>query len=387
MGLEELKWPRPEELIKIASERDLTSEELLAEKSASFFAPVRMLSIAKGSNEYPKEVYVRTGYNILRELDEFEDASRSVSIGDKTWAIGRFTFVIGEVARLNGHKKGIENIIRGDDFQSVTKRMVAGAADERARVFIEQFGRGHVLRDLYEIGKEENGKKIQEAIADCTRSMAFGMTTFLEKGPIQTEEQLENYCFQVAGRIGSGLLNKLVEYRDVDKNGLPVKLDDGLAEKLGEFLQLTNISKNIHSDYKEGREFLPNDWRTRDVSFNYMVEGKGVVAQDSRRKMLEKILNLAERNFGDSVRYLTSIPNELSGYKVFCLIPLITAQKTIENMKAPGAAERVFKGEPDAVKIPYGIKGIIDFSYNIAKFDNGNRTNEWLDKYACNPQN
>lgn len=380
MALEKvvLYWPKPQDLIAKANRgEDLTSDELLALKSVSFYAPIKLLEIARGNNEKPKEFYVRTGYNILRELDECEDASSQILIiEDKKWIIDRLSFTIGEVVRKDPNgAKGIEEIIRGDEFRSVTQKLIKGAVDERAKIFVEQFGKGTVLRELYEIGKGQNGKDIKEAIDYCVKSMADGMTVFLEKGPIETVSQLHNYCYQVAGRIGSGFLNKLVKLED------GIQLSDELAEKFGEFLQLTNIAKNIRSDYNEGRRFFPREYRRRDVSYENMMDGKGLDSQEARKKMLEKVLNLAESNFSPSVKYIQSIPQELSGYKSFCLIPLIMAKRTIETMRE-AEAERVFKGEEEAIKIPhFDTFNIIDFAYGIAKYQEGINANNWLEEF------
>ena len=61
------------------------------------------------------------------------------------------------------------------------------------------------------------------------------------------------------------------------------------------------------------------------------------------------------------------------------------AQKTIENMHEAGA-ERVFRGEEHAVKIPYGIKNILEFSDKIVTYENGKNANGWLDEYKKDPR-
>ena len=378
-----LVWPRQEELI---GKNELTSEELLALKSVSFYAPIKMLELGRGQREGEnKEKCVQTAYNILRLLDEAEDASKLLTVDDKKWIIEKFSFVIGEIVRKTNGSKGIEDIIKGSDFQSVTKKLKEGAADKTARVFVEQFGTGNVLRDLYGISTQPHGTEIQEAIHYAVETMATGMKVFLEKGPIETVDQLHTYCYRVAARIGSAFLNKLVEFKDRDIQGNPVILDDELAERFGEFLQLTNIIKNVRSDYKEDRRFFPREYRRRDVSYEYMMDGGGVDAEEAKEKMLEKMLSLAELNFKDSVKYVQSISEHISGYRAFCLIPLITAKKTLEHMRKEGA-EKVFIGEKDAIKIPYGIQGIVDFSYGLVKNEEGKHTNEWLNEFAQKPE-
>ncbi len=386
-GLQEIVWPRPEEILEVAKTRDLSSEELLALKSASFFGPIKLFGIAKGKKEVDKEPYVRTGYNCLRELDEGEDASnKRLSVDDKTFIINKLKYVIGEVVRMNGNGGKIEELIRGNDFRTVTEMIINGAVNpdetvnDKARTFVEHFGRGVVLRELYGYDKS-----VREAIDYCVRSMGDGMIQFLQRGPIQTEEQLNDYCYHVAGRIGSGLLNKLIKLKDVDSKGRPIILDDAGAEKAGEFLQLVNILKNVRMDYEEGRRFFPQQFLPREISFEYMINGKGLDASDARRTVLDRVLKLAEGKFGHVVEYGISIPPNLSGYKSFFIVPVITAKKTIENIRLIGA-ESLFRGEQKAIKIPYGIKDIMQFSYNLATYEDGQHANKWLDAFANKPE-
>lgn len=399
MGIEDFKLLRPNEIMQIASQRVLTSSELLPLASRSFSISIAMLEYAKGNDEANKRPYVEMAYNLLRALDEIEDASKELNDEEKRRVINRLAVIVGEVTRREPNGKGIEDIIGGNDFRSIIKRAMDGAVDEEKRVFLKHFGRGVVLKDLYEIGREERGKEIKEAMDYCIQGMAHGMTKYLGR-PIQAVEELKEYCYHVAGRIGSGFLNKIVELRDTKTEELkdekgniikikkPVVLRGDLAEKFGEYLQETNIAKNIYTDYKEGRRFLPDKWRRRDVAFETMMDlnEKGIGPEDARQKMFKYILDFIEKNFADSVDYAKSIPPHLSGYKVFCLISLITAQKTWEHLRAAGA-DRVFAGEESATKIQYGIKNILEFSYNIACFEEGKHADNWLENYKSNPDN
>ncbi|MDO8508117.1 MAG: squalene/phytoene synthase family protein [Nanoarchaeota archaeon] len=378
-------WPRPYEIIQKSQRGEtLTSDDLLAVKSVSFYSPIKLLGISRGKNESDKEIHVRTTYNLLRELDESEDAPDTLSNNDKVWVINRLSYLIGEVVRRDpAHSGGIEDLINGEDLQSVTKKLVDNAIDDKARVFVEHFGKGIVLRDLYEIGKEPKGREIRESIDYCVKSMADGMTRFLERGPIQTKEQLHDYCFHVAGRIGSGFLNRLIEYKDPVK-GKIIRLNDNLAQKFGEYLQLTNISKNIRTDFKENRRFFPREFIPKEVSYEYMMDGKGVDAESARQKVLNDVLLLAENNFDSSVEYIKSIPQSLSGYRAFCAVPLIMANRTIQNMRNAGA-EKVYRGEDIAIKMQDNIMNIIDFAHYIVKQENGKSLDKFMEEYIKNP--
>lgn len=401
MGLEEIVWLRPQKIIEISKERTLTSEELLVLKSSSFFLPIKLLTIAKGDDEEYKEPYVRVAYNIFRELDECEDVpiksngekKQREIINERLGMITRFSYIVGEVVKRDySIERRIEDIIQGDDLRSVTKWLTENEPKEDGKVFAEHFGRGIVLRELYEIGKEgEIGKDIKKALDYSLKSMADGMSFFIDKGPIETYRQLDNYCEYVAGKVGKTFLNELVKLKDLerlklkDKSGnLITTLDDKLAELFAKFLQLTNMAKNVRPDYEEGRKFFPGEWIHKGISYESMMDGLTIGAQQVRNEVLYKILSTTSAKFYPSLDYVKSIPKELSGYRAFCLFPLILAEKTIENMRSAGP-ERVFKGDEDAIKIPYGIDAIKDFTYNIVKFEKGEHLDNWLEKYKENP--
>ncbi len=389
MGLEELGWPTPpaelfiwpsqKELIEISKKRDLTSDELLALKSRSFFKPIQLLHFAKGDDEFDKRLVVTIAYNIMREQDEGEDASKNLSIEDKVWSIQRFSYIVGDVVRRDPNGRGIDFIINSSDFQTLTQKLIQGASDEFAKAFVEQFGKGTVLKDLYNLGKEQDGKSMKEAIDYCTKSMAVGMITFLERGPIETVNQLHNYCYWIAGRIGSGLLNKLLELKD------KVKLDDNLAERFGKFLQLINITKNVRADYIEGRRFIPGELIHGNISYEYMMDGKGLDAQYRKKEVFDKMVKFIEDNIGASIDYIKSVPSKLSGYKAFCDFCFLLGQMTLQKMKESGA-ERVFNGDEDAIKVQHSIKSLTDLSYGIVKYKGGIYANEFLEEYGQNPK-
>ncbi|MBI2448791.1 hypothetical protein HYV49_00665 [Candidatus Pacearchaeota archaeon] len=54
---------------------------------------------------------------------------------------------------------------------------------------------------------------------------------------------------------------------------------------------------------------------------------------------------------------------------------------TLQNMKEAGA-DRVFKGEEEAIKVQHGIKSLTNLSYGIVKYKGGIYANDFLDEYG-----
>jgi len=371
-GLEQ--WKRPEELMKLAAQREenkecLSSDELLMLKSRSFYGPILFLELLKGPEESSKRAEIRNLYNQLRELDTIED-NTSLSVNEKCELIDRFTYVVAESARINGsNSKSVEDIIRGDELRTVTaalERSISKKNDEK--IFTRHFGFGPVIRELYSFDQDTKSD-IDYAVG----RMATGMKNFLKRGEMQTKEQLKEYCFYVAGSIG-GFLKRLVKKRD------NVDLNENKGERFGEFLQLVNIIKNTREDYNEGRIFLPRELRPNDMSYMTLMNDSGESAKTARESMFENTINMAESNWNDVISYIQSIPASISGYKSFTLISLIAARESIETMRRAGA-EEVFAGKETAIKYQGGILPIMKFSAGIVSVSSSSRTNDWLSAY------
>jgi len=95
----------------------------------------------------------------------------------------------------------------------------------------------------------------RRAIARAVGLMLEGMLVEIEHGAsTRTRSQVDKYCFYVAGTVGI-LLNHLFQ------GALGTKAERELMEEdavsFGKALQLVNIIKDFHQDWREGRCFWP----------------------------------------------------------------------------------------------------------------------------------
>ncbi|HEY8584653.1 MAG TPA: phytoene/squalene synthase family protein [Capillimicrobium sp.] len=91
----------------------------------------------------------------------------------------------------------------------------------------------------------------REAFADFCR----GMRDDLEAVPIATEEDLDRYCYRVAGTVGV-VMAHVLGMRDPDR-ALPA------AAALGQAMQRTNILRDIDEDLANGRVYVPSSTLSR----------------------------------------------------------------------------------------------------------------------------
>lgn len=117
----------------------------------------------------------------------------------------------------------------------------------------------------------EEFKKIKPAyqaiIKDITDKMGNGMADYANNAEhningVSTIKEYEKYCHYVAGLVGDGLTRLFVE----SNLAIPALLDrPELAESMGQFLQKTNIIRDIREDFDDKRRFWPKEIWSKHV--------------------------------------------------------------------------------------------------------------------------
>lgn len=105
-------------------------------------------------------------------------------------------------------------------------------------------------------------------IKDITRKMGNGMADYAKKADekvqgVESVKDYELYCHYVAGLVGEGLTRLFVEAKLAN----PVLLQrPELMESMGQFLQQTNIIRDIREDFDDRRSFWPREVWSKHVS-------------------------------------------------------------------------------------------------------------------------
>jgi phytoene synthase len=145
-------------------------------------------------------------------------------------------------------------------------RLVDDVADEGNDVVARQRGLAKWRAALDEAigGEAQMGSLVLPALVDTMRrynmparylhDLISGAEMDLTVCAYPTFERLREYCYRVAGTVGLTCTH-VFGFSD------PKALD--LAEKLGLAFQLTNIIRDVHSDYALGRVYLPEEDLTR----------------------------------------------------------------------------------------------------------------------------
>lgn len=113
----------------------------------------------------------------------------------------------------------------------------------------------------------------RDAIADFCE----GQRRDLWPRPFQTERELDEYCYRVAGTIGR-MLAAMLGARHPDA--------DAAARALGIAMQRTNILRDVDEDLANGRVYLPDE--------TLRLAGVGDLARDDRSLVLRVEVAIAE---------------------------------------------------------------------------------------------
>ncbi|KAH6672556.1 isoprenoid synthase domain-containing protein [Halenospora varia] len=165
-------------------------------------------------------------------------------------------------------------------------------------------------------------------IKDITEKMGNGMAdnannAELNVNGIATVKEYELYCHYVAGLVGDGLTRLFVESNLAN----PALLRrPELAESMGQFLQKTNIIRDIREDFDDKRRFYPKEiWSKHVDKFDDLFDPKNL--DKALNCSSEMVLN-ALGNVEECLFYMAGIKDQ-SVFN-FVAIPQAMAIATLE---------------------------------------------------------
>ncbi|OIW28081.1 farnesyl-diphosphate farnesyl transferase [Coniochaeta ligniaria NRRL 30616] len=171
-------------------------------------------------------------------------------------------------------------------------------------------------------------KPYYDIIADIATKMGNGMADYaldaeLNEQGVQTIADYELYCHYVAGLVGDGLTRLFVEAKLAN----PILLErPDLTESMGQFLQKTNIIRDIHEDQLDKRRWWP-----KEIWSKYVDNWDDLFKPEYRTKALEcsseMVLN-ALKHAEECLHYMAGIRDQ-SVFN-FVAIPQAMAIATLE---------------------------------------------------------
>jgi 2-polyprenyl-6-methoxyphenol hydroxylase-like FAD-dependent oxidoreductase/phytoene/squalene synthetase len=276
----------------------------------------------------PLRVAVTCGYLLCRVADTIEDAPGATA-AERDAHFDRF------VAALHGHARATE-----------FERELLGWPGTDAELQLAT-GLARVIRVL-----DASPPAMAAIVRRWVSEMVGGMRVYAHReaghdglrAPL-TISDLERYCYFVAGTVGHMLTELFLVHMGPAAAPLERTLR-GRAESFGAGLQLVNILKDVTDDRARGWAFVPRELTDLDelTLAGLLDERRRLAAHRS----IAPLFDLARAKLDEALEYTLAIPAEHLGVRLFCLLPVFMAARTL--MLARDNDDVFTPGRP--VKIP-----------------------------------
>lgn len=173
----------------------------------------------------------------------------------------------------------------------------------------------------------------KSVISKWVREMCEGMIEFIAKNKqdhhsvfIHTLEDLDRYCYFVAGTVGN-LLCDLFSTSSVWIGKLTTQALKKHAVSFGLGLQLTNILKDVWDDLDRKTIFLP-----QELLDKYQLTYSSLSQAENKEKFIGLTHTLIEKtklHLQDAIQYTCLLPRLEPRLRLFCLWPLFMAMDTL----------------------------------------------------------
>jgi farnesyl-diphosphate farnesyltransferase len=173
----------------------------------------------------------------------------------------------------------------------------------------------------------------REALHRCLRTMAKGMAQFQlrgEKHGLQSLEELDQYCYFVAGVVGQ-MLTRLfcLHCPQIAQNHDALM---ALAISFGQGLQMTNILKDVWEDYQLGACWLP-----REIFAEEGFDLRDLTAAREREGFecgIRRLIGISHGHLRNALAYSLLIPKNQIGIRNFCLWAIGLAVLTLRKINS-----------------------------------------------------
>jgi len=175
---------------------------------------------------------------------------------------------------------------------------------------------------------------MRDAVIRWVAEMARGMQIYSHRSADRdgviapcTSDDLQRYCYFVAGTVGHMLTELFATEMQIEADSPISSRMSELAEPFGTGLQLVNILKDITDDLHRGWSFVPRSLCRAEGLHNRDLANPSRLGEAHRA--VTPLFELARRNLDRALEYALTVPPEHREIRLFCLLPLWLAVRTI----------------------------------------------------------
>ncbi|HWP60748.1 MAG TPA: phytoene/squalene synthase family protein [Candidatus Acidoferrales bacterium] len=173
----------------------------------------------------------------------------------------------------------------------------------------------------------------RRALERCVRIMAEGMGQFqlsAGKHGLQSLEDLDRYCYCVAGVVGQMLTELFCLHSPAIAKQHERLM--ALAVSFGQGLQMTNILKDLWEDYRRGACWLPRKVFAEE-GFD-LGDLPGLQNRAEFERGVRRLVGIAHGHLRNALAYTLLIPKEETGIRNFCLWAVGLAVLTLRKINS-----------------------------------------------------
>lgn len=209
--------------------------------------------------------------------------------------------------------------------------------------------------------------EVQEIIVHHVIKTTYGMARWVERGPhVIDEADMDDYMFEVAGRVGYLLTHLFAWYSTAIRNKkdklLPLSREFGLA------LQTVNVIRGLRKDYERGWVFVPKKFLAAvNLTAHELFQPEN---RAEAIKVLDMLADKAERHLHAALACVKSLPPWQHRIRLACIFPLMFAIRTLaisrRNAQVFDSEAKITREEVKRIVIDATLWGW---------------SNSWLDSY------
>jgi farnesyl-diphosphate farnesyltransferase len=168
--------------------------------------------------------------------------------------------------------------------------------------------------------------EIQEIIVPHVIKTTYGMARWVTRGPqVNDEADMDDYMFEVAGRVGYLLTYLFAWYSTAIRNKKEKLLP--LAREFGLALQTVNVIRGLRKDYERGWVYIPRKFLAAvDLTAHELFQPEN---RAEAMKVLDMLADKAERHLRAALACVKSLPPWQHRIRLACIFPLMFAIRTL----------------------------------------------------------
>lgn len=176
---------------------------------------------------------------------------------------------------------------------------------------------------------------VRQVLATLTSGMVLDLATFPGEdaehlAALETLADLDRYVYLVAGCVGEFWTVLHAAHRPrIARWDVPRMSSEGV--RFGKALQMTNVLRDVPSDLREGRCYLP----TAALSAHGLTPRDllDAAAMPKARPLYEALLHTAAEHYETAWRYAFAIPRAEWRMRLACVWPLLIGEATIAALR------------------------------------------------------